>query len=422
MNRNKTKLQNCDGEKPNNEEPSGWPELNGEGPGALLLGFVIRVWSLERAMEALKEQGNDAVRRQDFGAAAELYERAIEAGSHLPQHDLAALHSNCSFAYLKLGQLPETLSQAQSAVAANPRWSKGHFRLGEALFALKDFAGAEKAYSKASELAVDDATLKKKVTLAREAMSGFYFRQLLAGRDFAVNAGNIIERQIFSSAKQMQNFVYLIGDARTREAVVVDAAWDVKGIRSFVAGDNMRLVGAVVTHYHFDHTGGSPPPPFDQLGIKVPGIRELAVEDKLPVYVNRNDATTVMKSNGVPSENLTLLDDSAEVSVGGVKLKFIHTPGHTPGSQCIHVERPEQDILISGDTLFIGSCGRLDLPDCNAKAMYTSLQKKLAALPATTRVYPGHDYGGPYTTISREREQGFLKPMSEGEWVRMHGH
>lgn len=373
-------------------------------------------------MEALKEQGNDAVRRKDFAAAAELYVRAIEAGSHLPQHDLAALHSNCSFAYLKLSQLPEALSQAQSAVALNPSWSKAHFRLGEALFASGSFAGAEQAYSRASELAVEDPTLKKKVTLAREAMSGFYFRQLLAGRDFAVNAGNIIERQIFSSAKQMQNFVYLIGDARTREAVVVDAAWDVKGIRSFAAAENMKLVGAVVTHYHFDHTGGTPPPPFDQLGIKVPGVRELAVEDKLPVYINRNDAATVMKSNGVPCEYLTLLDDSAEVSVGDVKLKFIHTPGHTPGSQCIHIERPEQDMLISGDTLFIGSCGRLDLPDCNAKAMYSSLQKKLAGLPATTRVYPGHDYGGSYTTISREREHGFLKPMNEGEWLRMHGH
>ena len=374
------------------------------------------------AMEALKVQGNDAVRRKDFQAASELYMRAIDAARDAPRQELAPLHSNCSFAFLKQGDVAQALAHAHSAVAANPDWSKAHFRLGEALFASADYAGADKAYSRASELALDDDTLRRRVTLAREAMAGFYFRQLLAGRDFAVNAGNIIEQQIFSSAKQMQNFVYLIGDARTREAVVVDAAWDVKGIRSFAAAENMKLVGAVVTHHHFDHTGGTPPPPFDQLGIKVPGVRELAVEDRLPVYVNLNDATTVTKSNGVPSENLIMLEDSSEVSVGGVKLKFIHTPGHTPGSQCIHIERPEQDILISGDTLFIGSCGRLDLPDCSAKLMYTSLQKKLAALPASTRVYPGHDYGGPYTTISREKEQGLLKPMNEGEWMRMHGH
>jgi len=126
-------------------------------------------------MEALKEQGNDAVRRKDFAAAAELYVRAIEAAGsqHLPQHDLAALHSNCSFAYLKLAQLPEALSQAHSAVTANPNWSKGHFRLGEALFASADFAGAEKAYARASELAVDDETLKKKVIFLPSISTNF---------------------------------------------------------------------------------------------------------------------------------------------------------------------------------------------------------------------------------------------------------
>lgn len=311
-------------------------------------------------MEQLKEQGNQAVRQGDFAAAASLYTRAIEAAteSHSAA-DVAALHSNCSFANLKLQNLAEAVAEANRAVEKNHNWSKGHFRLGEALFASKDYIGAERAYVKACELAPEDATIKKKVTLTREAMAtgGFYFRQLLAGRDFCINPANIIERQIFSSAKQMQNFVYLVGDARTREAVVVDGAWDVKGIRAFLAAESMKLVGAVVTHYHFDHTGGTPPPPFDQLGIKVPGIRELAVEDKLPVYINKHEAATVMKANGVPSENMELLEDAAEVSVGGVKLKFIHTPGHTPGSQCIQISQPEEDILISG-ILFILRDGR----------------------------------------------------------------
>jgi metal-dependent hydrolase (beta-lactamase superfamily II) len=67
-------------------------------------------------------------------------------------------------------------------------------------------------------------------------------------------------------------------------------------------------VGAVVTHYHFDHTGGTPPPPFDQFGIKVPGIRELAIEDKVPVYINKHDAETVKHQNDVPTECMTLLE------------------------------------------------------------------------------------------------------------------
>ncbi|KAH8948623.1 hypothetical protein BDL97_11G104000 [Sphagnum fallax] len=282
----------------------------------------------------------------------------------------------------------------------------------QALFHATQAISFKSNWSKSPE----DATIKKRLTLTHEAISGFYFRQLLAGRDFCINPTNVIERQIFSSAQQMQNFVYLVGDAKTREAVVVDAAWDVKGIRAVLAADNMNLVGAVVSHYHFDHTGGTPPPPFDQLGIKVPGIRELAMEDKVPVYINKHDAQMVKKQNGVSLERMTLLEDSSVISIGSVKLHFIHTPGHTPGSQCIHIQGTE-DILMSGDTLFIGSCGRLDLPDCDAQAMYTSLQKKLASLPSNTRVYPGHDYGGPFTTIAQERKQGLLKPMAEKEWL-----
>ncbi|CAK9197696.1 unnamed protein product [Sphagnum troendelagicum] len=310
----------------------------------------------------------------------------------------------------------QALFHATQAISFKSNWSKGHFRLGEAQFALHDYPSAEKAYAKALEVSPEDATIKKQLTLTHEAISGFYFRQLLAGRDFCINPTNVIERQIFSSAQQMQNFVYLVGDAKTREAVVVDAAWDVKGIRAVLAADNMNLVGAVVSHYHFDHTGGTPPPPFDQLGIKVPGIRELAMEDKVPVYINKHDAQMVKKQNGVSLERMTLLEDSSVISIGSVKLHFIHTPGHTPGSQCIHIQGTE-DILMSGDTLFIGSCGRLDLPDCDAQAMYTSLQKKLASLPSNTRVYPGHDYGGPFTTIAQERKQGLLKPMAEKEWL-----
>ncbi|CAI5982012.1 unnamed protein product, partial [Closterium sp. NIES-64] len=225
--------------------------------------------------------------------------------------------------------------------------------------------------------------------------------------------------QIYRSAQQMRNFIYLVGDAHSREAVVVDGAWDVEGILRFAEAERVKLVGAVVTHYHFDHTGGMPPPPFDALGIKVPGIRELAAAHGLKVYANKHDAALLRSKNGVPSDSIVEVQDGATIEVGAVSLRFIHTPGHTPGSQCIHIERaPGHDdgVLISGDTLFIGSCGRLDLPDCNREAMYDSLQK-LAALPPDTRVYPGHDYGGAFTSIGKEKATGFLRPMTKHQWL-----
>lgn len=371
-------------------------------------------------MDDLKAAGNDAVRQGNYSAAVDLYTQAINGADAGKVDEIAALHSNCSFAYLKLGKLPQALDEASKCVAAKPDWSKGHFRCAEAYFALRDYASAEKAYERASEMSPDDGTIKKRISLTQEALSGFYFRQLLPGRDFCLNPKDIIETQIFSSAEQMKNFVYLVGDAKTREAVVVDAAWDVKGIRAVAARDCMNIVGAVVTHYHFDHTGGTPPPPFDALGIKVPGVRELAVEDNVPVYVNKFDGEIIKKNNNVPGTAIMELDDSAVITVGSVKLHFIHTPGHTPGSQCVHIPTLPQDYLLSGDTLFIGSCGRLDLPDCDAKAMYVSLQKKLASLPDNTRVYPGHDYGGPWTTIADEKKRGFLRPISERDWLRQH--
>ncbi|CAI5497816.1 unnamed protein product [Closterium sp. Naga37s-1] len=371
---------------------------------------------------------------------------------------------------------PQALEAAQQCTELREEWNKGWFRKGEALFALQRYDEAEEAYRQALDRAPDDATVKQCLLLALEAQQGFLLRQvthalplthamhvpctptfprshgmyvpcaMFAGREFCVGRGrNVIESQIYRSAQQMRNFIYLVGDAHSREAVVVDGAWDVEGILRFAEAERVKLVGAVVTHYHFDHTGGMPPPPFDALGIKVPGIRELAAAHGLKVYANKHDAALLQSKNGVPSDSIVEVQDGATIEVGAVSLRFIHTPGHTPGSQCIHIERaPGHDdgVLISGDTLFIGSCGRLDLPDCNREAMYDSLQK-LAALPPDTsvasacppaaplhaalarvppswawcRVYPGHDYGGAFTSIGKEKATGFLRPMTKQQWL-----
>ncbi|CAI7787837.1 unnamed protein product, partial [Closterium sp. NIES-53] len=385
-------------------------------------GACGRVRARAGGMEALKQKGNEAFKKGQFSAAALAYRRALEAAAESGEapRETASLHSNLSCSLLKLGHREEALEAAQQCTELREEWNKGWFRKGEALFALQRYDEAEEAYRQALDRAPDDATVKQCLLLALEAQQGFLLRQLFAGREFCVGRGrNVIESQIFRSAQQMRNFIYLVGDAHSREAIVVDGAWDVEGILRYAEAERVKLVGAVVTHYHFDHTGGMPPPPFDALGIKVPGIKELAATHGLKVYANKHDAALLRSKNGVPSDSIVEVQDGATIEVGAVSLRFIHTPGHTPGSQCIHIERaPGHDdgVLISGDTLFIGSCGRLDLPDCNREAMYDSLQK-LAALPPDTRVYPGHDYGGAFTSIGKEKATGFLRPMSKQQWL-----
>ena len=242
-----------------------------------------------------------------------------------------ALHSNLSLCHLRSGDTAKAAAAAEACIAVRPEWEKGHFRRGEVAFAERRYKEACGFYQDGLAASPGDATIKSRVKLAREGAEGFYFRQLLPGRDIAVSPTNAVEMQIFAAAKQMQNFIYLVGDARTRECVVIDACWDVKGIEAILAGDKMRLVGAVATHYHFDHTGGMPPPPFNAMGITVPGIKELELKG-VPVHCNGEDAGEILKRNGVAKENMTTYGDGDVLNVGAISLKFIHTPGHSPGS------------------------------------------------------------------------------------------
>jgi hydroxyacylglutathione hydrolase len=194
---------------------------------------------------------------------------------------------------------------------------------------------------------------------------------------------------------QMQNYVYLIGDRQTRECAVVDAAWDIDAIIRAAEADQMKITKAFVTHYHQDHIGGN------LFGFNIQGLTELLAREKVKVYVQKAEAPWVKKIIGLADSDMELVEGGDKTTLGDVSVQFLHTPGHTPGSQCFLVDNN----LVSGDTLFIGGCGRVDLPGSDPQEMYYSLTQRLKQLPDDTILLPGHNYGGKSSTMGREKQK-----------------
>jgi glyoxylase-like metal-dependent hydrolase (beta-lactamase superfamily II) len=192
----------------------------------------------------------------------------------------------------------------------------------------------------------------------------------------------------------MANFVYLIGDTHTHKAAVVDPAWDVDAILEFARKEGYEIDKILITHYHPDHLGGS------MMGTSVQGAADLIGKIEAKVYVNKAEAEGTKRVAGLSDSDLVAVEAGDVFKVGEIPVKFLHTPGHTPGSQCFLVEGN----LISGDTLFVGSCGRVDLPGSDPKAMYYSLNHTLKNLDDATVVYPGHAYSSDSsTTIGNQK-------------------
>lgn len=231
-----------------------------------------------------------------------------------------------------------------------------------------------------------------------------YFRQWLAGRDFA--AGD-------QTAGSMANFVYAIGDLATREAVLVDPCYAVPDLLRLVAADGLRVVGALATHYHPDHVGG------DLFGHQLQGIRELLSQCPCKVHVQRAEVPWVKRVTGCGDGDLAAHDSGDVVQVGAIPITLIHTPGHTPGSQCFLV----QNRLVAGDTLFLQGCGRTDFPGGDARQLYLSLTQKLAKVPDDAVLYPGHAYDPrPHQRLGDTRAKNpVFRPKSEAEWLAMFG-
>jgi hydroxyacylglutathione hydrolase len=192
----------------------------------------------------------------------------------------------------------------------------------------------------------------------------------------------------------MANFVYFIGDTVTRKAAVVDPAWDVDAIINFANREGYEIDKLLITHYHPDHLGGS------MMGQNIQGAADMLGKIKAKVYVNKAEAEGTKKVAGLSDSDIVMVDAGDVINVGEIPVKFLHTPGHTPGSQCFLVEGN----LISGDTLFVNSCGRVDLPGSDPAAMYHSLNHTLKNLDDDTVVYPGHAYSSESsTTIAKQK-------------------
>lgn len=231
----------------------------------------------------------------------------------------------------------------------------------------------------------------------------FYFRQLLSGRDFAV--GDPI-------ATQMVNFVYLIGDRATSRCLVVDPAYAVDELVGIAGADGMQIEGVLATHYHPDHIGGS------MMGFTIEGVSRLLEVANVKVHVQDDEAPWVLRTTGLSETDLVRHAPGDVVSVGALDVHLVHTPGHTPGSQCFFVDGR----LVSGDTLFLDGCGRTDLPGSDPAQMYDSLQR-LASMPDDTIVFPGHRYSVPSSgTMSAVKQANYVyKPATREAWMQWFG-
>lgn len=176
----------------------------------------------------------------------------------------------------------------------------------------------------------------------------------------------------------------------------------------------MKLVGALATHYHPDHVGGS------LFGYDVEGLAKLLARAPVKVHVQKEEADGLRRVTGLSESDLERRESGDRIQIGSVQVECIHTPGHTPGSQCFLVNG---SLLVSGDTLFIQGCGRVDLPGGNPQQMYESLTQKLAKLPDHILLYPGHDYADkPVTTLGEQKKNNYyLRMQSLDQWLRLMG-
>jgi glyoxylase-like metal-dependent hydrolase (beta-lactamase superfamily II) len=190
---------------------------------------------------------------------------------------------------------------------------------------------------------------------------------------------------------QMANFTYIIADEESGEAAIIDPSWDLDEIFRALKKNGWRAKYVINTHTHFDHVLGN-----DQVaqvtGAKIVQHKNSQLEKHVPV------------------------SDGDIIEIGSVKLRVLHTPGHSKDSMCLMIDGL---LIFTGDTLFVGNCGRVDLPGSDPEEMYYSLFDRLGKLDEKLVIYPGHNYGPtPTSTIGREKKTNYvLQPRSKQEFL-----
>ncbi len=195
--------------------------------------------------------------------------------------------------------------------------------------------------------------------------------------------------------KQIQqhsdNFSYIIADETAKEAAVVDSSYNADEIIKVIKNQNLQLKWVISTHGHSDHTAGN------------------------------TELVSIFRAKVVAHKQSKILHDISIdqgdiLKIGKISIETIYTPGHTADSICLLIDNRK---LLTGDTLFVGECGRTDLPGGNTKSMYDSLFGKLSKLGDNLEVYPGHDYGTkPSSTIGEEKKSNYtLQPRSLKDFV-----
>ena len=201
---------------------------------------------------------------------------------------------------------------------------------------------------------------------------------------------------------RMAVFCYLVGDESTKTCALIDPAFESDRILSEAQRLQYRITHIINTHGHSDHTAGN------QVLKAASGAKLLVHEldaDRLG-KVMHNTFSRILGGKGSPRPDVLLRDDDL-IRIGETQIKVLHTPGHTPGSICLYADGH----LFTGDTLFVGAVGRIDLPGGSRLQLRMSFKERIFTLPGDTIVWPGHDYGPtPTSTIEHEQNTNLFIP------------